>query len=83
MTIDEVSAQADALEAAQTKAFADAGKYITDLKAQVAAGTPVTQAQLDALGAHIAALTSTTTQFDINNTEPPVVIPPLPPVARK
>lgn len=80
-TIDEVNAQADALEAAQTKAFDDASKYITDLKAQVAAGTPVTQAQLDTLGNHLAALTTATTTFDVNNTEPVAVIPALPPVA--
>ena len=81
MTIDQVNAQADALEAAQTQAFADASKYITDLKAQVAAGSPVTSAQLTTLGAHLAALTATTSQFDINNTEPVLPIPPIPPVA--
>jgi len=76
MTIDEVNAQADLLEAAQVKAFADAGKYIADLKAQVASGVPVTQAQLDALGDHLKSLTTATTEFDINNTEPVAEIPP-------
>lgn len=76
MTIDEVSAQADALEAAQVKAFADAGTYISDLKAQVANGVPVTQGQLDSLGAHLAAMTASTTAFDVTNTEPVIPIPP-------
>lgn len=76
MTIDQVNAQADALEAAQVKAFADASTYVTDLKSQVAAGSPVTPAQLDALGAHLKALTDATVQFDINNTEPVIPIPP-------
>jgi hypothetical protein len=80
LTIDQVNAQADALEAAQTQAFTDASKYIADLKTQVAAGGPVTQAQLDTLGNHLAALTATTTAFDINNTEPVIPIPPIQPV---
>jgi hypothetical protein len=79
MTIDEVNAQFDALQAAFNKAATDAGKYITDLKAQVAAGTPVTQAQLDALGGNLTALNTAVQQFDINNTEPPVIVPPPPP----
>ena len=81
MTITEVNAQFDALQAAFTQAATDASKYITDLKAQVAAGSPVTQAQLDSLGANMAALSSQVSQFDINNTEPPIVVPP--PTARK
>ncbi len=75
MTIAEVNAQFDALQAAFTQAAADAGKFITDLKAQVAAGTPVSQAQLDALGQNMKNLTGQVQTFDINNTEPPVVVP--------
>jgi len=74
MTIDEVNAQFDNLQAAFTKAATDASQYITDLKAQVAAGTPVSQAQLDALGANLAALTDQVATFDINNTEPPAPV---------
>ena len=54
-------------------------KELDDLKAQVAAGVPITQAQLDALGSNLTTLTSAVATFDINNTEPavvPVVIPP-------
>ena len=79
-TIDEVNAQADILEAAQVKAFADAGKYITDLKAQVDAGSPVTGAQLTALRNHLSALSAATVAFDTANTEPVAPIPTLPPV---
>ena len=82
MTIDEVNSQFDALQAAFNKAATDASTYITDLKAQVAAGTPVTQAQLDALGGNLTALNSAVQTFDINNTEPPAVVPPVPPAAR-
>ena len=79
MTIDEVNAQFDQLQAAFAKAATDASTYITDLKAQVAVGVPITQAQLDALGSNLTTLTSAVATFDINNTEPavvPVVIPP-------
>jgi len=75
LTIDELNAQFAALQAAFTKAAADASQFITDLKAQVAAGTPVTQAQLDALGANMAALTTQVQTFNINNTEPPAPVP--------
>lgn len=82
MTIDEVNAQFDALQAAFTKAAGDASTFITDLKAQIAAGSAVTPAQLDALGANLAGLLTQVQTFDINNTEPPVVVPPVPPGAR-
>jgi hypothetical protein len=81
MTEQELEKQAQDLEDAQVKAFGDAGSFIANLKIQVANGSPVTQAQLDALGAHLKAMTDTTVAFDIANTEPPVVIPPLPPAA--
>lgn len=81
MTIDDLNTQFDALQAAFSKAAADAGQYITDLKAQLAAGVQVTQAQLDALGAKFADLNTQVATFDINNTEPPVVVPPPPPAA--
>jgi len=78
MDITGVNAQFDLLQAAFTKASADSSKFIADLKAQVAAGSPVTQAQLDALGTNLTQLTAAVTQFDINNTEPVVVPTPLP-----
>ncbi len=82
MTIDEVNAQFDTLQASVDKEQTDVGTYITDLKAQVAAGSPVTQAQLDALGAKAAGLNQSVQTFDINNTEPPAPVPPVPPAAR-
>ena len=81
MTIDQVNAQFTALQAAFTQAATDASKFITDLKAQVAAGSPVTQAQLDALGASLTAMTTQVQTFDINNTEPPAPVPA--PAAKK
>lgn len=83
MTIDQVNQQFTDLQTAFTKAAADASKFISDLKLQVAAGSPVTQAQLDALGANMSALTAQVGTFDVNNTEPPAVVPPLPPAAKK
>lgn len=82
MTIDEINQQFTDLQNAFNKAATDASTYINDLKAQVAAGTPVTQAQLDALGANLTALTSQVVDFDVNNTEPPAPVPPVPPAAR-
>jgi hypothetical protein len=82
MTIDDVNAQFDTLQAAVTKEEADVTTYVAALKAQVAAGGPVTQAQLDALGAKFSGITNTVTQFDINTTAPPAPVPPIPPAAR-
>jgi len=82
MTIEEVNAQFVILQASFDKAAADASQYITSLKAQVAAGVPITQAQLDALGNNLTALNATVQQFDINNTEPPVTVPGVPPAAK-
>lgn len=75
MTITEVNAQFDTLQASFNQAATDASKYIADLKAQVASGAPVTQAQLDALGANLQGLNAAVQQFDINNTEPVIPIP--------
>jgi hypothetical protein len=80
-TIDMVITQSGILQGALTQAFADGAKYVTDLKAQLAAGTPVTQAQLDQLGNQFAAMTTATQAFDVANTEPVAPIAPLPPVA--
>jgi len=81
MTIQEVDDQFTALQTAFAKAATDSSTYINDLKAQLAAGSPVTQAQLDALGSNITNLNAAVQAFDIQNTEPPVVVPP--PAARK
>jgi hypothetical protein len=78
-SIDEVQAQETILENLQVKAFSDAGAYITALKAQVAAGSPVTPAQLDVLFNHLKATSDATVAFDTANSAPPAVIPPLPP----
>ena len=82
MTIDEVNAQFDNLQAAVTKAEADLTAFIQSIKDQIAAGVPVTQAQLDALGANIKALADGVNQFDINTTAPPSVPVVIPPAAR-
>ena len=74
-TIDQVNAQADALEAAQTKGFSDANAYIQKLIAKGGA----TVDQLNTLGNHLKAMTDATTAFDINNSEPVLPIPTLPP----
>lgn len=81
-TIDQVIAQNGILASALTQAFGDAGKYIIDLKAQVAAGNPVTQDQLNTLGASLTAMTAATQAFDVTNTEPVAPIAPLPPVTQ-
>jgi len=80
MTIADVNKQFDDLQAAVQKEQTDVGNYISDLKAQVAAGAAVTQAQLDALGTKAGAITKMVSDFDINTAAPPVVVPPLPPV---
>lgn len=82
MDISEVNAQFDNLQAAVTTAETDLTAYINGLKAQIAAGVPITQAQLDALGANVQALAASVTQFDINTTAPPTPVPPVPPAAR-
>jgi len=65
------------LATAQVKAFTDAAAFITKLKAQVAAGTPVTQAQLNGLGNGFTALIQATNDFDVTNSEPVAPIPPI------
>jgi uncharacterized coiled-coil protein SlyX len=82
MTIDEVNAQFDNLQAAVNKAEADLTAFIQTLKDQIAAGVPITQAQLDALGSNIKALADGVAQFDINTTSPPSVPVVIPPEAR-
>lgn len=76
-SIDQVIQQQGILAAAQLKAFNDASAFITKLKAQVAAGTPVTQAQLNGLGAGFTALITATQDFDVTNSEPVAPIPPI------
>ncbi len=82
MTIDEVNAQFDNLQTAVATAESDLTAFINGLKAQVAAAVPITQAQLDALGAGVSGLAASVTQFDINTTTPPTPVPPIPPAAR-
>jgi hypothetical protein len=79
-TAAQVIAQANLLQAAQLQAFGDASKFITDLQAAVAAGNPVTQDQLNTLGALMTSMTTSTQAFDVANSEPVVPIPPPPPV---
>lgn len=79
-TIEQVVAQQGILATAQLKAFNDAASYINKLKTQVAAGNPVTQAQLNSLGSGFTALITATNDFDVTNSEPVGNIPPLPPV---
>ena len=78
-TIDQVNTQFDNLQAALTKGFAAWKAEVAALKAQIAAGSPVTQAQLDALGAKGDALLAAVTNFDINTPDNPI-IPPTPSV---
>ena len=78
MTIDEVNAQFDDLQAAVATAETNITAYIKTLKDQIAAGIPITQAQLDALGAGLTGLAKGVRDFDINTTTPPVV-PPVEP----
>lgn len=71
-----LQATVDTLQADAGTAFASLATQIEDLKAQLASGTPVTQAQLDALGATIdaqsAILLAITT--DVADTPLPVVV---------
>ncbi len=79
VTIDSLNTQFDDLQAAVVKEQADVKAYIDSLKAQVAAGTAVTQEQLDALSAKATGIKDMVTQFDINNSQPAVTPAPLPP----
>lgn len=81
MTIDDVNAQFDTLQATVQTEETDVTAYVAGLKAQVASGGPVTQAQLDALGAKFSGLNSTIQQFDINTTQTPLPVPVIPPAA--
>lgn len=82
LTIDEVNSQFDDLQSAVNKFGADSASVITSLKAQISAGTPVTPAQLTALGARFKAVTDAVNAFDINTTDSPVVPDaPVPPAA--
>lgn len=78
MTIDDLNTAFDALQAAFAKEETDVTAYVASLKAQIASGVPVTQDQLDALGAKFVGLNAMVTNFDINTTAPPVPPAPLP-----
>lgn len=70
-----LQATVDTLQANAGAAFAGLTQQIDDLKAQLAAGTPVSQAQLDALGAAVdaqAQILSSITQ-DVADTPVPAV----------
>lgn len=82
MTIDQVNAQFDDLQAAVATTETDLTTFIQGLKDQLAAGVPITQAQLDALGAGITGLAASVRQFDINTTAPPVPAPSVPAAAK-
>ncbi len=79
-SIDDINKQFDDLQAAVTKEESDVTTFIAGLKAQIAAGSPVTQDQLDALSAKITGLSSMVGNFDVNTVTPPVAPAPLPPV---
>jgi len=66
----------DAVQDAAATAFAGLTTQIADLKAQLASGTPVSQAQLDALGATVDAQKAA---LDAVNQD--VTDTPIPPVA--
>ena len=70
----------DAFQASLTSTFAAWETAVTDLQAQVAAGTvqPATQAALDAANATIATLTAQLAA--IPTPHPPVITPVVPPV---
>lgn len=71
----------DTVQAAAVVAFADLSAQISDLQAQLGAGTPVSQADLDALGANLdtqAAALAAVTQ-DVTDTPIPPVSAPTPP----
>lgn len=58
-----INAALDQLSADLTNKFAALTKEITDLKAAVAAGSPITQAQLDSLLAKVQAADAAVTGF--------------------
>ncbi len=60
-----INAALDQLSADLTNKFATLTKEITDLKAQVAAGNPITQAQLDSLLAKVQAADASVTSFSV------------------
>ncbi len=60
-----INAALDQLSADLTNKFATLTKEITDLKAQVAAGNPITQAQLDSLLAKVQAADASVTSFRV------------------
>ncbi len=82
MTIDEVNGQFTDLQGAVGDAESHLTAYIQGLKDQIAAGVPITQAQLDALGAGVTALAGNVRSFDINTTAPPTPPPVIPPAAQ-
>ena len=61
--LDAINAAVDTLTSDLTAKFAALTTEITDLKAQVAAGSPITQAQLDSLLAKVQAADTTVNQF--------------------
>lgn len=75
MTIDEVNAQYDNLQAAILKEEADVIAFIAKVKAN---GGVVTQGQLDALGQKFMDTAKMVTDFDINTTADPSPPAPLP-----
>jgi len=77
-SIEQINQQFDTLQQAVADEQARVTKDIAALKAQVASGTAVTQAQLDALGAKMVAVTDSVANFDINTPAPPVVAPTPP-----
>ena len=82
-TFQDVLNQFDILQAAVATEETDVTNYVAGLKAQIAAGSPITPAQLDAFVTKQKGLTSMVTTFDLQTTAPPVVPTPLPPAPRK
>jgi len=82
-TFQDVLDQFDILQTAVTTEETDVTNYVAGLKAQIAAGSPVTPAQLDAFVTKQKGLTNMVSTFDLQTTAPPVVPAPLPPPAAK
>src|SRR6202166_2625369 len=58
-------------------AAGDQGKYVRELQAQLAAGSPVTAVQLDALRSNTGHLNTMVQTFDICTLEKPAAVPPV------
>lgn len=74
LTLNDINAQFDDLQAAVVKEETDVQAFIDFLKAKPGGPTP---ADWQALSDKIGGVKSMVTTFDINNTTPPVTSPSL------